>query len=316
MPSSHFIETAAKVRNWGRWGADDVLGTLNLIDAAARKRAAAAVIDGDARTLGLPMSAAEGIQLGFIKGRVNPQLTMSRINEAEDMAPDGPCFTEDVVTFSMQSATHLDGLAHVSCDGLLYNGYRADEIDEQGSRRLGIHHLGPVVTRGLLLDLPRARGEDLLPAGHAITIEDLEAAVTAGGVRPEPGDALCIRTGQMAHLALGRALDDAARNLVAYTWPAPGLTIETAAWFHDHDVSLVATDTMTLEVFPGENDEDFLPVHVLHLFEMGLTQGQNWVLDDLAEAVASDGRPTFLLDATPLAFTGAVGGAVNPLALR
>ena len=90
----------------------------------------------------------------------------------------------------------------------------------------------------------------------------------------------------------------------------------TSRWFRDHEVALVAIDTMTFEVYPCESDEDFLPVHVLNLVEMGMTQGQNWNLDQLAAAVAVDGRSTFLLDATPLNFTGAVGSALNPVALR
>lgn len=316
MSSAAFDAMAARVRNWGRWGQDDVLGTLNLIDDAARLRGVASVVSGQALSLSLPLSEAEGIQMGFIKGRTNPSMTMTRINVAEDMAPDGPRFNEDLVTLSMQCATHIDGLAHVSVDGHLYNGYPADEVDERGSARLGIHHLGAVITRGVLLDLARARGEDMLPAGHQITVADLEAAVDHAGIRPVSGDAIVIRTGHMRHLAPGRPLDDPARNLLAYSWPSPGLTIATAGWFHDHDVALVATDTMVFEAYPCENEEDFLPVHVLHLLEMGMTQGQNWMLEELADAAAGDGRHGFLLDASPLRFVGAVGSAITPVALR
>ena len=78
----------------------------------------------------------------------------------------------------------------------------------------------------------------------------------------------------------------------------------TAGWFHDHDVAAVAIDTLVLEVYPCESEDLFLPVHLLHLVEMGMTQGQNWFLDDLADACAADGRYSFLLDATPLPFTG------------
>jgi len=316
VPSDAFARIAAEVRNWGRWGDDDRRGTLNLIDHPARLRAVASVVDGTALTLSLPMSAAAGIQLGFIQGRENPTLTMTRINQPELMTPDGPSFNEDLVTFSMQCATHLDGLAHVSVDGHLYNGYDATEIDGDGSARLGIHHVGAVLTRGILLDLPRALGVDHLEPGHPITPGDLDAAEAVLDVRIEPGDALLIRTGQLRHLALGRPLDDPARDLVAYSWPAPGLTMATSAWFRDRDVALVAIDTMTFEVYPCESELDFLPVHVLNLVEMGMTQGQNWALDELAEACAADGRSSFLLDATPLNFTGAVGSALNPVALR
>jgi kynurenine formamidase len=94
------------------------------------------------------------------------------------------------------------------------------------------------------------------------------------------------------------------------------LTIETAQWFHERDVAAVATDTLPLEVFPGQYDDLYLPVHLLHLVEMGMTQGQNWVLDQLAADCAADGQYTFLLDATPLPFTKGLGSPLNPVALK
>ena len=81
-----FSEVAARVRNWGRWGPDDELGTLNLIDDDARRRAAAAVESGRAFALGLPLSEAEGIQMGFVEGRVNPSRTMVQVNHP--LSPD------------------------------------------------------------------------------------------------------------------------------------------------------------------------------------------------------------------------------------
>ncbi len=136
----------------------------------------------------------------------------------------------------------------------------------------------------------------------------------------EPGDVVLVRTGQAAHLALpgrpGIGGEPPRRDLVAYTWPAPGLTMSTAAWFHDRDVAAVATDTMVLEVYPGEDERLYLPVHLLHLVEMGMTQGQNFFLDELADACAADGRYEFLLDATPLPLTHGLGSPVNPVAVR
>jgi len=106
------------------------------------------------------------------------------------------------------------------------------------------------------------------------------------------------------------------RDLIAYTYPSPGLTIETAEWFWAHDVAAVATDTLVFEVFPSPHEELYLPVHLLHLVEMGLTQGQNFVLDPLAEDCAADGSYTFLLDATPLPLTDGLGTPLNPVAIK
>jgi len=323
--SSAFTDLARRVSNWGRWGADDQLGTLNFIDAAARLRGVAAVHDGNAFPLGLPMSESEGIQMGFIEGRVNPTRSMICVNNPLSPDPEWIASSEDVVTFAMQCATHWDGLAHVSYGagpdgGKLYNGYPASSVTEAGTTKLGIHLIGSLVSRGLLLDVARAKGLEVLDGGYPITPDDLDAACELGKLTVEPGDVLLVRTGQAAHLALpgrpGLAGAPPKRDLIAYTWPTPGLTLATTEWFHAKDVAAVATDTMVLEVYPCEDKNLYLPVHLIHLVEMGMTQGQNWFLDELADACAADGRYEFLLDATPLPFTNGLGSPVNPVALR
>jgi len=323
-PSS-FAQLASRVSNWGRWGPEDQLGTLNLIDASARHRGAAAVVDGTAFALGLPLSAAEGIQMGFVPGRVNPERTMVCVNQPLSADPHWIASSEDVVTMATQCATHWDGLAHVSYGygpegGVLYNGYPAATVTDAGAGLLGIHRVRTLVSRGVLLDVARARGEEILPPGHPISPTDLDAACALGEVVVEPGDVVLVRTGQAAHLALpgrpGLSGRPPVRDLVAYTWPSPGLTMATAGWLHRHDVAAVATDTLVLEVYPCESADLYLPVHLLHLVEMGMTQGQNWFLDELADACAADGRYTFLLDATPLPLTDGLGSPVNPVAVR
>ncbi len=316
---------AARVSNWGRWGADDQIGTLNLIDGAARLRGVAAVRGGVAVPLALPLSADEGIQLGFIPGRVNPTRTMVSVNEAIGSDPGWIAFSEDVVTMATQCATHWDGLGHAAY-GLgpegrtLYNNIPASSITEAGASRLGVHLVSTLISRGVLLDVARAKGVEILEPGYPISPDDLDAAQTLAGLEVRPGDVVLVRTGQPAHLALpgrpGLGGAEPTRDLLAYWSPAPGLTMATAEWFHAHDVAAVAIDTPALEVLPCEDPDLFLPVHILHLVEMGMTQGQNWFLDELAEACADDGRYEFLLDATPLPFTNALGSPVAPVALR
>jgi kynurenine formamidase len=305
-----FVEVAGRVRNWGRWGEDDEIGTLNLIDEAARRRGANAVKSGKAFALGLPLSEAEGIQMGFIEGRVNPTRSMIQVNLPLSADPEWICSSEDVLTLATQCATHWDALAHCSYGGVIYNGFPATSVTADGAARCGIHLLTTVVSRGVLLDVARALGVDRLEPGYAITPADLTAACELGGVSVESGDILLVRTGQMAHLSA------TTRDLVAYTWPSPGLTIETAEWFHQNDVAAVATDTLVFEVYPPQYDDIYLPVHLLHLVEMGMTQGQNWVLDPLAADCADDGQYTFLLDATPMPLTDGLGTPLNPLALK
>ncbi|MBV8462732.1 MAG: cyclase family protein, partial [Acidimicrobiales bacterium] len=191
IPES-FRNVAAQVSNWGRWGPDDRLGTLNLVDPAARQRGVAAVRQGRAFSLGLPLSEEEGIQVGFVPGRVNPTRTMICVNEPLSDDPTWISSSEDVVTLALQCATHWDGLAHVSYGAApegrrLYNGYPASSVDRGGSAALGIHHVRTLVSRGVLLDVARAKGLEVLEPGYPITPADLDAACELGNLEVEPG---------------------------------------------------------------------------------------------------------------------------------
>ncbi len=316
---ARFAEIAARVRNWGRWGEGDELGTLNLVDDEARRRAAACVRSGRAYPLGLALSESEGIQVGVVPGRDNPRHTMLAVNRPLSDDPDWICTSDDALSLALQCATHWDALAHVSYGGRMYNGHPADAVTAEGAGRLGIHLVRTLVSRGVLLDVARAKGLDVLEPGYPITPGDLDAAAELARVDVASGDVVLVRTGQMVHLGLPRRRPAGGvaprRDLWAYLFPSPGLTMATAEWFGARDVAAVATDTLPLEVVPCEDEGIYLPVHLLHLVEMGMTQGQNWVLDDLADACAEEGRYEFLLDATPLPVTGGLGAPLNPVAV-
>ena len=303
-----FHRLAKKVNNWGRWGSDDEIGTINLITPEVRMRAAACVRTGRVFSLALPLSEAEGIQTGVMPGRINPVRAMVQINTPLTGDPAGFCSSDDMVAMGLQCATHWDGLGHVSYDGRIYNGNPASSITAFGASVCGIHKIRTLVSRGVLLDVARARATNRLDGGYPITAQDLDAAEAQAGLEVEPGDVVLVRTGQMELLARG--------DKAGYGAPAPGLSTMTVEWFRDRDVAAVATDTLPFEVWPGEDDAVMLPVHLLHLVEMGMTQGQNWVLDELAEDCAADGVYEFLLEASPQPFTNAVGSPVNPVAVK
>src|SRR3546814_736867 len=220
------------------------------------------------------------------------------------------CCSDDVLTLGLQSCTHWDALAHVSYDGLLYNGHPASSVTaERGAGRCGIHRVTSIVTRGVLLDVARARGVDRLDPGHTITEDDLEAAVELAGIRPEAGDAVLVRTGHMALLK--------ARQREQYTLePQPGLTVGTVPWMRRHDVAAVAIDTMAMEVYPCEDADVLFPVHLLQLRDMGLTQGQNFDLEELSAHCAADGTYEMLLVANPEPVTGGTGAPTSPVAVK
>jgi kynurenine formamidase len=300
-------QLAADVSNWGRWGPDDRRGTLNLIDDEAVRRGAAAVRSGKVFSLAIPFDE-EGPQTGAISGRDNPVREMLMVNTAFTGDTADFCTSDDKVTMGVQAATHWDALAHVGYEDRLYNDVDFSTTDEAGAHELGIERFGPVASRGVLLDVARALGVEMFEDGHPITGDDLDRAAELGGLTVESGDIVMVRTGQMAHLAAG--------DRERFTQPSPGLSTQSVRWLREHDVAAVATDTLVFECFPCEDPEVLLPVHLLHLRDMGMPQGQLWALDDLAADCAADGQYDCLLTATPLPLTRGVGGPVAPTAVK
>lgn len=298
---------AARVRNWGRWGDDDQLGTLNLIDDAAVARGVAAARTGKRFSLALPLSS-EGPQMGYIRGRENPTHTMVSLHMALGDADGAPEWNDDAIAMGTQSCTHWDGLAHAAYGGHIYNGFPADSVTADGASLCGIHLVGALASRGVLLDVARTLGVDRLDPGYAITAADLDAALARTGLELVSGDIVLVRTG---HLQLFHAGDRQ-----AYAIGAPGLSLDTVEWLHRHDVAAVATDNLIFEVFPGPRDDVLLPVHFLHIVDMGLTQGQNWDLEELAADCDADGRYGFLLVAPPEPVLSGTGAPVHPVAIK
>jgi kynurenine formamidase len=303
-------ELAARVSNWGRWGDDDQRGTLNLIGPDAVRRGAAAVRRGVSFSLSIPMDA-NGPQTGRIMGRENPKHSMLVASFPITGDPSDFTTSDDKVETGLQSATHWDALAHVGYEGLLYNGVPSNAVtNADGATKLGIEHFGPVVTRGILCDVARLKGVEWFDEAYAITGDDLEACVAGAGLTVEAGDVILVHTGQLHWLWEGQR--------ERYADVTPGVGVGAIEWLHDHDVAAIATDTHTFEPFDVSKwDSDVMfPVHMIELRDVGLVQGQQWMLDDLARDCARDGVYDFLLAATPLPVSGGVGGLVAPTATK
>src|SRR3712207_914321 len=187
-----------------------------------------AVRTGRRFSLAIPLNS-RGPQTGLIPGRVNPLRTMVSINRPLTGDPTTMSSSDDVVFMALQAATHWDALAHVSYDGRMYNGFPTDSVDAHGARRCGIDKVGPLVSRGVLLDVARAKGVARLDPGYAITAEDLDAAEELARVRVEAGDVVLVRTGQLQLFKAGDAH--------AYSFPSPGLTTMTVPWLRERDVA-------------------------------------------------------------------------------
>lgn len=310
-------EYIATYSNWGRWGADDQVGTANFITAGHVRDAARLVSAGQVVSLALDLDQS-GPQTGA-NGRFNC-LRYSVATGADHVAgaqrwAGGPLprrmgYADDTVVLHLQSATHWDSLAHIFHAGRAYNDVPAAEVSSLGAPRLGSERLKDrLVGRGVLLDIPRSKGRDWLDDGYAITIEDLDACAEHERVAVREGDILLIRTGQLARCR--------AQGWAAYAGgDAPGLSLATIPWLAGRRVAAVATDTWGVEVRPNELPDSFQPFHIVAIVYMGLLLGEMFDLDRLATACADDGAYELLLAAPPLPFTGTAGAPPGPVAIR
>jgi kynurenine formamidase len=313
-PEAAIAEAAKAFSNWGRWGEDDVLGTLNFLDEAKRREGAALIRRGVSFSLAQSFDM-NGPQRGW-RRRTNPVHTM--LDTGMDAAlghqpfPHGMGGADDVIAMPLQCSTQWDGLGHIFDHGKAWNGRPAEKVvTSEGDLVTGIEHMAPhVAGRGVLLDVGRVIGDSgELPDGFAITEEHLTATAAAHGVTVGRGDIVLVRTGRLTRVRREGWGDYAGGD-------SPGLSFTTAGWLHGTEIAALATDTWGFEVRPNEFEPAFQPLHQVAIPHLGLLIGEMWDLDALAEDCAADGVHDFWLTAAPLPITGAVGSPVNPIAVK
>lgn len=313
---------AAKVSNWGRWGPDDELGTLNFLTSDKVAAAAGLVRRGELFSLAVPYDE-KGPQTGGW-GRFNPiHLMMRDGNDAVTGTTVRDFYggfdgyvrgTDDLIIMPLQSGTQWDALGHMVFEDRIYNGYDATEVSSLGALKNDIAKAKEkLVGRGVLLDVARWKGKDWLEGGEAISGDDLESCAVAQGVEVGTGDIVLVRTGRMGRVKAEGEWGDYAAG---YASRAPGLGLSSAEWIHAKEVAAVAVDTWGAEVLPTETPDVSMPMHIILIVHMGLTLGEIFDLEALAADCAADEVYQFLFSAPPLPITRAVGSPINPLAIK
>jgi kynurenine formamidase len=327
MPEN-WREVAKHVRNWGKWGDTDQIGTLNYITPEKIVAATRLVKRGRSFPLCAPFEADGPWSSSFF--RRNP-IRLMVVHGGDEQIADhlegfggsvgaafkalyqGPMrFADDVIVMNLQSGTQWDALSHVWYDHQLYNGYPASAVTGLGTTKNGIEKVaerGQIVTRGVLLDVARNNGLKHLAPNTIVTPEELDATSRAENITVEQGDVVLVRTGWW-----GRFVET--RDGGAFLTGSPGLSWRCAEWLHDKKAAAVAVDNVAVEVSPAEIEDTPLLLHMLTLREMGLMLGEIWALDELAADCATDKIYEFMLVAQPLLIPGAVGSPVAPLAIK
>lgn len=266
LPDDVLELAAARVRNWGRWGADDEVGTLNLITPDVVRAAAARSARGTVDRSRSPSTRTDR-RPGASSATTTPTRRMLRINAASTGDPSEYCTSDDAVAMGLQAGTHWDTLAHVSYDGRMYNGVPSSVVDERGAPRLGIEKLPPIVGRGVLLDVPRAVGVDRLAPGTAITAAHLDRTRSTWGGSPCTPVTSCSSAPGRCGCSTPAIARPTAPRAPACRWrPSNGSGGTTSRPSRP--------TTSPCEVYPCERPDTLLPVHLLHLVDMGLTRGR------------------------------------------
>ena len=295
---AQFDSWLAEISNWGRWGKDDELGTLNLITPEKRKAAAALVQDG--------VSISLALDLNKIKDEVNANpfehvLTVSEFG-GHEVSGD-----KYAIEYHGYAHSHMDGLPHFANNGKMYNGFPVEGLKEDGAEKLGIENaFSGVFTRGVLVDMAGFKGVDYLEPGTAITIEDLEAWEKKTGVRIQSGDVLLVRTGRWERVRQKGQWDLSASGA--------GLHASVATWLKARDVVVIGSDGVN-DVAPSGVEGKAIPLHELVLVALGMPILDNLDLDALAREAEQRNRWAFLFVGAPLRVPGGTGSPLNPLAI-
>jgi kynurenine formamidase len=296
LTRQHFERLLEDVSNWGRWGREDQLGTLNLITPGKRKSAATLVEEGICVSLSRDVVK--------VASDDSPPFEHRMLETGEN----GNNSSSDLyaVQYHGFTITHLDALCHVFYGGRMYNGFCQREVSAQGAQKLSVIEMKDgIFTRGVLMDIPSLQNSPYLPGHRAIYPVDLERCEERAGIRIEPGDAVFVRTGRWA------------RRAAEGPWPimqdSAGLHVSCVPWLKKRDISILASD-LAADVMPSGVADVVLPVHAAAIVGAGTPIIDNCDLEQLSSVVSSLGRYDFLLTTSPLAVRGGTGSPLNPVA--
>ena len=302
-----FEQIFESVKNWGRWGPHDQLGTLNYITPQHVRAAAGLVQSGRRVSLEIPINTVAG------PDNPNPAIHLVSQGHDIDIGSGGLRFGLDFMGMACHGDchTHVDALCHISYNGLTYNGHPAQEVlTSKGATSLDIANYGDgVVGRGVLLDIPRFRGVKWLEPGEAVRRAELEACEAAQGVHLGEGDILVFRTGHhRRRLELG-AWDNGPDGE-----GKAGLHVDTIPWMHERRLAAFLPDGDG-EAIPSVVEGMTYPIHPLQIVAMGMLASDSLQFEDLARACEEEGRYEFMVVGLPLRLPGGTGSPWNPIAI-
>ncbi len=285
-----------ELSNWGRWGADDQLGAINLITPQKRQQAARLV------RLGISVSLSRDVETELAADNPNP-FQHKMLSDGQNLHVQW-CSDNFSVSYHGFAHSHIDSLCHYVHEQTLYNGVSAKVVTPDGAERLHVNNLkNGVFTRGILVDGPALKGVDYLEPGTAIYPRDLDAWEKKANVKIGPGDVVLIYTGRWERRAA----------VGPWNGTQAGLHATSARWLRERDIAVLGSDGGS-EVSPSGIPGVSSPIHLLMLHSMGVHMLDNLDLEALSQKARELERWDFLLTFAPLAVEGGTGSPLNPIA--
>ena len=303
VTAREFRELFDSVSNWGRWDDDGERGALNHLTPARVAAAARLAQSGVTITLSQPLQTEARVD---VPEPADHHMTM--LPDAE-VGSGSLSFAKDYVglDYHNEGHSHIDAFSHVAFDGLLFDGKPDQTITKLGAQFGAIDVLKDgLVSRGVLLDVARARGVPWVEPGDHVFREDLEAAERDQGVSVDVGDVLLVRTGHARRLAECEPWDTSKAK--------SGLHPTTASVLAERQVAALGSDGNN-DTAPSTTEGIGFPMHVLALNAMGVHLFDYLQLEDVSRHCQAVGRWEFLFVAAPLRIVGGTGSPLNPTAI-
>jgi kynurenine formamidase len=302
MTAREFRRLFDAVSNWGRWE-DRERGALHHLTAAGTAAAARLVRSGVTVTLSRRLITEARID---VPEPADHHMTM--LTDV-DIGSGTVRFAKDYVgiDYHNEGHSHIDAFCHVAFDGSFFDGTPVGSVTAQGADAGAIEVLeNGLVGRGVLLDVPRARGVRWIEPGDHVFREDLEAAERQQGVRAGPGDILLVRTGHARRLTELGPWDTSEVKA--------GLHPTAALFLAERRIAALGSDGNN-DTAPSTTEGIGFPMHVLAINAMGVHLLDYLQFEDVLPHSEATGRWEFFFVAAPLRLIGGTGSPLNPIAI-
>ncbi|MBQ0719339.1 MAG: cyclase family protein [Gammaproteobacteria bacterium] len=284
-----------------KWGAEDEIGSANLITPASVLKASSLIKQGKTQHLGVIIDKNTP---AFGPRSLNLQIVQPGQEWGRSPFPNGFNYNDDVFQGWFGIGSQLDGLSHPGQHGMFYNcNDGKDFVRTEGVTKMGIEKVPPMVARGVVLDMAAHAGVDFLKGGQYFSVADVKAVEKKQGTPIREGDVVLFHTGWTENMM----------TQDPQTWGSeePGISEEVAQYLVDKNVVAVGADTWGVDVVPPQNKDNIFGGHIILMVEHGI-----YLLETMQTGpLVRDKAFEFFFVLGPHRVRGTVQAMIDPIAI-